>query len=358
MDRAHSTVSFLKTGYFVVLLTSFLPATSLYTTTSSKSLTVGELIHHRITMVVPKGSFVQPPAVEDGLGSMIVKEWNTKKIENKKTDSLIFDYVITTYQPENCTIPELTFTSINEKDTLSLYSLSVPLQVSSVLPQNVSPDSIQLKALKPPMKAGKPSLLWLWILLGSVVVIVGALLLRRFIKRKPQKAVAGTPPKPPFEEAMDALYALGQKRYIENRHIREYTFELSDIFKRYIERRFSVGVTELTTDEMLAWLAQSDLDQKSRNAAEWFFTSADPVKFARFIPPMDTLLQFEKKVRFFLHETHRTEPKEQNVSQDSSQKKMGSTTTESDSTESNDHVQREDQNKIEKSVTTIERVQE
>jgi hypothetical protein len=58
--------------------------------------------------------------------------------------------------------------------------------------------------------------------------------------------------------------------------IREYVFELSDIFKRYIGRRFEINAEEFTTEEVIAWLGVSVLETKTRIATEWFFQDYRP----------------------------------------------------------------------------------
>ena len=106
------------------------------------------------------------------------------------------------------------------------------------------------------------------------------------------------PPKPPYEEAMEALAALEAKQYLLKGLVREYVFELSDILKRYIERRFSINAAEFTT-----WLGVSPLAKEQRAAMEWFFRAADPVKFAKMLPDQDTLDRFGAEARVFLETT-------------------------------------------------------
>jgi hypothetical protein len=94
--------------------------------------------------------------------------------------------------------------------------------------------------------------------------------------------------------------------------VRVYVFELSDIFKRYIERRFDINAAEFTTEEMLDWVKGSLLEPENKKAAEWFFSTTDPVKFAKWLPDNDTLYRFGSDVRQFVE---RTKPKPQTDSQ-------------------------------------------
>jgi hypothetical protein len=80
-------------------------------------------------------------------------------------------------------------------------------------------------------------------------------------------------------------------------------FELSEIFKRYIERRFETNASEFTTEEMVAWAGASNLDKKLKASLEWFFRTTDPVKFARIIPDGSTVNRFSDEVTQFLQST-------------------------------------------------------
>ena len=79
--------------------------------------------------------------------------------------------------------------------------------------------------------------------------------------------------KPPYEEAIEALDRLEAKQYVAKGMIRDYVFELSEIAKRYIERRFEVQAAEFTTEELADWTKRSPLQLAERKTAEWFFSN-------------------------------------------------------------------------------------
>jgi len=78
---------------------------------------------------------------------------------------------------------------------------------------------------------------------------------------------------------------------------------ISEILKRYIERRFEINAGEFTTEEVVAWLGVSELDTKLKQSIEWFFRTSDPVKFARFIPQQETIDKFMCETMNFLNVT-------------------------------------------------------
>ncbi|MBN1307751.1 MAG: hypothetical protein JXA18_07535 [Chitinispirillaceae bacterium] len=279
------------------------PASILTTSISTRKFSVGDRVRFTVSAVVAKGATVTPPAPEADFGALSVKEWNRHTTEREKSDSCAYEYIITSYTPEPCTIPELSFVIEKDGGVDTLLTEAIPLQIISVLPS----DTVDIIGLKPPLSAGKAPKWWLWLIamLGIAgVATFGGIWLNRRLRKTPPPP----PPVPPYEEAIEALANLGVKKYLQRGLVREYVFELSEIFKRYIGRRFACNAVEYTTEEMVAWSGAADLPKKLRATIEWFFRTADPVKFARRIPDTPTLDRFEREVRDFLDATKPIEP--------------------------------------------------
>jgi hypothetical protein len=270
----------------------------IYTGINRRELSVGDLVNFTVTIMAPKGATVQPPDPASAFDPLTVKEWNNRKIPLKSADSVVFEYQLTTYKAENCTIPQLPFilNAGNSSDTLK--TDSIPLTVISLC----KVDTADIMGLKPQQVTGKRSLLWLWICLG-LLALIAAILFARSLIHVYRKGPPPPPPKPPYEEAIEALAALDAKQYPLKGMIREYVFELSEILKRYSERRFGVNAAEFTTEEMLAWLAVSGLEKEQRYAMEWFYRAADPVKFAKYLPDQGTVDRFGAEARAFVEAT-------------------------------------------------------
>jgi hypothetical protein len=267
---------------------------------SQDSISVGDRILFNVAMLVPKGSTIIPPPTENGFGKFTVKEWTTNKVEKTNTDSLTFNYIITHYSTEQCTLPPVPFVQVigEKKDTF----LSKPIPIRTVLVRTTDTTVTSILGLKPQQSVGSPSLAWLWIVLAAFGVFAIIFFLARMIKKR-SKAEVKPPPKPPYEEAIEALALLEAKQYLLKGMVREYVFELSDIFKRYIERCFEVNAAEFTTEEMLDWIKVSSLEPEDRKICEWFFYTTDPVKFAKWLPDNDTLYRFGSDVRQFVERT-------------------------------------------------------
>ena len=162
--------------------------------------------------------------------------------------------------------------------------------------------SADIMDLRPQQVTGKRPLWWLWLLIAALAATAAVLIVRHLLIRS-RRPPPPPPPKPPYDEAVEALNALDAKQYLSRGLVREYVFELSEILKRYIERRFDVNAAEFTTEEMLCWLAVSPLDKSRRNAMEWFFRATDPVKFAKLWPDQETIDRFGAEARGFVEAT-------------------------------------------------------
>ena len=323
---------------------------SITASVSADSAMVGDaLLLDVIITGVPKGAKVVPPDTDKGFGEFSVLEWedvSTQQIDgvknrknkdkNGERDSSRYQYrySVATYKPENCTIPSVHFlvsdggiktsginadngidtdipagfsvdggVSVSGYDTLS--TLPIPIRILSALPSD-PPDSggFALKDLKAQQKTGGADLRYLWVILGAALAAVLFILLRKYLKKKVNEtSEPAVPLLPPYEEAVGALDALDGKKYLERGMVREYVFELSEIFKRYIGRRYDTIAPELTTEEIAAWLEFSDISREMRLCAERFFRSSDQVKFAKRVPDRPCIDGYIKDVRTFIEAT-------------------------------------------------------
>lgn len=264
------------------------------------TLTVGDRFALTVKIASPRGTLVVPPA-EDAFGDVVVKEWNTAQVAGESVDTSVFSYLLTTYTPKPCTIPELRFLVPNGTvvDTVRVDALVLPVQ--SVIPASAG-DSMDIRGLRPPLSAGKPSLWWLWALLVAATLAAGGWFLRRWLLSR-RGATPEAPPPPPYEEAIEALRTLELRNLVRQGLVQQYVFALSEILKRYIARRFETGAQEFTTEEITAWLRSSPVERSIRAGAEWFFATSDPVKFARWLPDDATLTRMSSEAREFVEKT-------------------------------------------------------
>lgn len=120
-----------------------------------------------------------------------------------------------------------------------------------------------------------------------IILIIAALLFYIYIRRKNNKPIFVRPqkPLPPADvEANEALRKLKEEKLWQNNEIKEYYSRLTDIIRRYIERRFDFPAQEMVTSEIIGSLKSNNISESDLKETEQKLTDADLVKFAKFLP--------------------------------------------------------------------------
>jgi hypothetical protein len=183
-------------------------------------------------------------------------------------------------------------------DTLRTDTASVT--IASVLPAKMQ----DINGLAP--AEAFPNLL-LWFIPGALLLL-GALayLGRRLYLRYRKFQELAEAPLPPWEEALAALEAMPWREWLEAGQAKRYYYALSQILKRYIERRFEFHAVEQTTTELLASMRAYKTPMREEVAR--FFARLDLVKYAKSVPPADEAASAIAQVREFVLKTRPQEP--------------------------------------------------
>ena len=114
--------------------------------------------------------------------------------------------------------------------------------------------------------------------------------------------------RPADQIALEALSRLHAARLVEKHEFEEFYVRISDIIRIYLEQRFQLRAPEMTTEEFLAELRESDaLEARFRPLLEEFLRSCDLVKFAEFQPTTDDIQKMFDTTKEFIQATQTTE---------------------------------------------------
>ncbi len=154
-----------------------------------------------------------------------------------------------------------------------------------------------IKDIKPPVYFPRNYFLLSLIAVGIVLIAAAFLIMFLLKKYRDKKAeLLFEPPVPAHQKAYEALRRLKKKNLPRIGKTKEYYFELSDIVRRYLEDRFYLRAPEMTTEEFLYALSESDdLNGTHKNLLKGFLNHCDLVKFAKYAPS-----QKETDESFFL----------------------------------------------------------
>jgi len=112
----------------------------------------------------------------------------------------------------------------------------------------------------------------------------------------------------PDELALKNLNRLLSKGLIQDKNFREYYFELSDIFRRYLGSRYSFPAIDWTTEEISSWLHNChSLDENERQKAQTILNDTDQIKFAKGETDPETCMKEMHSIEHFINLTKKIE---------------------------------------------------
>lgn len=219
------------------------------------------------------------PVVKDSIGPFEVL-----KVERNGTEP---EWLIrlTTIDSGKVFLPPIEFGYKMKGDTNlhKAYTNSLLLNVAGI---TIDPKG-EIRDIKPPMSAP-----WLFedilpyiIVLFIVGILAGAYYYYQRKKKKQFDLLANVKVViPPHREALTALRILEEKKLWQQGLVKEYYSEVTEIIRRFFERRWSVIALELTTYEILLQMKHIPEALTVWKEMERFFLTADLVKFAKYEP--------------------------------------------------------------------------
>jgi hypothetical protein len=227
-------------------------------------------------------------APEEKGGRVLAKRWY--KLQADTAGSYIIDPIEAAY-------------SMPDGTREVLKTPKIFLEIVSLLAEEGEINDI--RDIKPPMDISnryQVTLIIVAVLLAVVLtILIGRWAFKRWRRRALEQSLAS---RPPHEVALEALQQLLAKKLIESGRQREFCFEVSEIFRRYMQARFGFPAIDLTTEEILPCVEDNGIVKDTlKPLVREFLTSTDLVKFARYLPTRDELDRIIEDTRTFIHET-------------------------------------------------------
>jgi hypothetical protein len=207
-------------------------------------------------------------------------------------------FTLTCFDEGNYIFPSIPFynsDSVLLAETQEIYLQVRTLEVDTLLP---------IKDIKEPLSVPitwKELLLYGGISLGCGAVLIGIILLIRYLmrKKKPMETVKEKPKIPAHIIALEALNKLWQRKLCASAHIKMHYSELSDIVRTYIENRWGITAMEMVSSEIIASLENCNIPLAQIKKLEQMLFLADMVKFAKAHPlPDENSLHYNNMIEF------------------------------------------------------------
>jgi hypothetical protein len=183
----------------------------------------------------------------------------------------------------------------------------ISFDVRSLLPAGDQPP--QIREIKPlqPIHRARP---WWWIAGATALVLALAAAIAYWWRRRRarEETEPQSPPVPAHEIALAALDRLAATEPVGDAAVRRYYFALSEIVRAYIEGRFGLNATDLTSEEIVASLDRLDLPEARALGLRAFLSDTDAVKFAAHRPQRAEIGAVLDWARRFVEATRPIEP--------------------------------------------------
>ncbi|MCB9225987.1 MAG: hypothetical protein H6578_02285 [Chitinophagales bacterium] len=298
----------MKIIAIIPLLFSCVFAQNLSITLDKDTILIGDHINLDITIKNTNNDKVLFPVFADSISTFDVI--NSYPIDTL-SDGYNKRYSITQFNAGNYQFGQIPTVVVHSNGVMdTLYSNNVNLVVNTIeVDTTQAIKSIKtVKSLPFPWKEflkkwGIPLLLLL-IALGVLIYYI-AKRKKLFVKEEKPKTMLDF-----YEEALQKLDEIDQKKMWQNDQIKEYYFGISEVMRTYLEGRFGINAMESTTDEIKDELF---LETGLKNKVTDILAQADLAKFAKFKPLNDENMSVMKKAKDFVRHTKPKEIKKEDV---------------------------------------------
>ncbi len=274
---------------------------------SREEITIADRVDLLLEARVEEGYQVRLPRFGDKLEQFGIVDYTTPSPVIGEEGEIITRrlYELEPFLSGEYRIPPMKAEFWMEGDTLihQVESDTIKVMVNSLLPGDVA--ERELKDIAPPaaIPAGYSNV---FIIAAIAVVIAGTAVLTVWWRRRRRKRVKAPAPRA-HQIAFARLEQLLARELVEQKKYREFTAELADILRYYIEDRFGIRAPEQTTEEFLSQAtSRLEVDPGQQEILRQFLIHSDLVKFAALEPsPQEVKRSFET-CRDFI-ETTKTE---------------------------------------------------
>jgi hypothetical protein len=244
---------------------------------------IGDVVTYVVTIAHDDSVKVLTPGQGANLGGFEIRSYREikpKKEAGHRIESV--EYQISTFTVGEFEIPAYPIIYFSQADTAKRLLATNPIKI--VVESMKPSESGDIRDVKPPLPIPYNwKRLVMWIAGGVIIAGVALWLFLRFRKkRSTESGTDGKPLRPPHETAFEALEKLRAEQLIEKGELKAYYTALADIIRIYIEGRYGVPATQLTTTELIRDLRYSAGEHTSRFGS--LFEACDLVKFAKHVP--------------------------------------------------------------------------
>lgn len=264
--------------------------------------TVGSELKLIVQAEFPKGLSLEPFTKDKINVSPFELRSIDKPIVTQKDDKILQTVILrlAIYELGDFEVPAIPVTIWNiQGKSITSKTSAWPIKIVSV--GKKKEDTGDIRPIKGPM--GFDLSYWRNVVLGLAVVALSGLLIFLVIRRRRKQSQDLESKLPPEKRAELELHRLEEKRYITDNLPKEHYTEISNILRRYLERRYQVDVMELTTPETVASIREKIYSPELVAEIREILQTSDLVKFALYVPDRVIAGDVEKRLKQLIVKT-------------------------------------------------------
>ena len=287
---------------FTILLSSCLLTCGIYSFSQSNELpiiinssvdihqvTIADQITYTVTLTYdPKKIKTVPFSPGTNLSSFEIKDYKIYK-QKKKKGKIIqkYEYIITTF-----TVGEFKITPLEVNyTTYSGEEKKITTPEISIIVEGIKPsqtDRGDIRDIKSPVYIKRGFLFYL--ILTIILLIIGGGTGSYFYRKKKTKLSSAPQDTKTAEEiAFRELEKISQMDLIKQGKIKLYYIFISEVIRKYLEKRFKISVLDRTTYELYQQIRMLNINNRQCRQIKDFLEECDLVKFAKFEPDEKTI---------------------------------------------------------------------
>lgn len=261
------------------------PPVDVQASVEPRTTTIGTPLRYTLRISAEPGITLDVPRLVGVIGSFQVVDFGSEPPQEKGGRTVREEwYTLVTYETGEQVVPGPTIHfRRGDGDAERLAAPDVTVAVRSLVEAAGPTPAREPRDIKGPVAVPRDYTLLVAIAAAVLLVLAVLVLLARRLNRP--RPVAGPPPRPAHERALEALAQLHAAGLVEAGRTEEYYVRLSAIVREYIEARFGLRAPEMTSEEFLqAAQRNRQLSVPQRALLDAFLREADLVKFARHQP--------------------------------------------------------------------------
>ena len=277
------------------------------------TITIGDRILYTLKIVTDPKVQLEPPSLGSNLGAFEVKDYKFHDPVKTKDGKVInqSEYLITTFTTGEYVIPPITIRYTDpEGEKKEIKSEPLFILVKSVGASES--DQEDIRGLKSPIDVPGGYLGYLLIL--PVLALLGAggfLYYRRRSRGLAMPEIPEELQRPAWGVALFELNRLRESDLLARRQIKKYFISLSDIVRKYTERRYEIPALDRTTEEIRGEIKRLKLEPRIAESLHGLLFFCDLVKFAKYVPAAEEIENSLSEAYNLVNSTKQEEVKEE-----------------------------------------------